>query len=306
MDLIRSFLEDEKCRFIGARVLNAFKLPPDRWDALLKDDESRNLIGQFIKDPKCRRLYLFLNTKNLLQASITTFTKGKKAVSTYKMRLVPHDNPKEFIRALAFIEIPKNPITCIHRMLDTVYGPLSKSDANVQRFSKPVGNDIVGTMSDITGSMYVLVGKSQGMTVLTMPPRELLTAERSAVSLHAFEAQIVQWVEQIRRLLAMEFPEGDEYGALDEIRYWRKRRQNLELLKKQLESEEVNTVTTTLEETSPPFAVQFHSVAGEVDEALELATETDRGLMPLHSFLEQIDTVGADMEALTEMFHPVF
>lgn len=47
MDLIRSFLEDEKSRYIGGRVISSFKLTQERWETMLKEDESRNYLGQF-------------------------------------------------------------------------------------------------------------------------------------------------------------------------------------------------------------------------------------------------------------------
>jgi hypothetical protein len=60
-----------------------------------------------------------------------------------------------------------------------------------------------------------------------------------------------------------------------------------------------------LKEPSPLFVVQFRAVTDEIDETLELATETTRGLIPLGKFLDQIENVGADMEGLCETFQPV-
>jgi dynein heavy chain len=305
-DVIRTFLEDEKARFIGAHVISTFKVPPDRWEGLLKDDETRNLVGQMIKDPKCRHVFVFLKAKNILQATVNSLANGRRALAVYKMRLMPHDNAKEFIRSLAFVEIPKNPISAIQKMLDTVYGPLCKSRHNIERFSKPAGTDIVMTLSDITGRLYVVLGKSQGCTMLTIQPRDALTAERRPTILHTFESHLSQWVEQIRRFLSSEFSESETLGPLAEIKYWLKQQQNLELLKKQIDGDDVRLVMEALAEPSPPFVVQFRAVADEVDEALELATETTRRLTPLGGFLEQIEKVGSDMEGLCETFQPVF
>ncbi|OHS95209.1 Dynein heavy chain family protein [Tritrichomonas foetus] len=306
MDLIRSFLEDEKSRFIGGRVISSFKLTQDRWETMLKDDENRNYFGQFLKDPKNRRLFFSLNSKNLLSASPTQFTKGKKALSVYKLKCVGPEDAQEFIRSLAFVEIPKNPIGCIHKMLDNVYGPLSKSDQNVSRFSKPVANDILTTMSDITGDMYLLLGKSKGMTVLSIPPQEILHSDDSPSRLHSFESQVIQWIEQIQRLVDTQFPEDFRLTPMDEVKYWKKRRENFEFLRKQLKMEEIEIIMNTLEFKSKPFVDQFKTMKKKVKEELKLAIETERSLQPLSSFVEQIDTVGADMEGLTDMFQPVF
>jgi hypothetical protein len=95
-------------------------------------------------------------------------------------------------------------------------------------------------MSDISGSSYVMLNKSQGMVALMMPPSELLRAENSPPRLHAFEAQVVQWVEETRTLLSQEFPDEDEtLTPLDEVKFWWKHRQNLDLMKKQMQFEAV-------------------------------------------------------------------
>ena len=306
MDLIRSFLEDEKSRYIGGRVISSFKLTQERWETMLKEDESRNYFGQFLKDPNNRRLFFSLNSKNLLSASPKTFTKGKKALSVYKLKAVNSEDTQEFIRSLAFVEIPKNPIGCIHSMLDSVYGPLSKSENNVSRFSKPVANDILTTMSDLTGEMYLLLGKSQGMTVLSIPPQELLQSEEAPSRIHAFESIVIQWISQIQKLVDCELPENYDLTPIDEVKYWKKRRQNFEFLDKQLKMDEVVQVLDGLEFKSQPFYDQFKTAIDKVTQNLELSIETERSLQPLNSYIEQIDTVGSDMEGLMEMFQPVF
>ena len=225
----------------------------------------------------------------------------------YKFKDPENSEPKSFIGCLAFIDIPKNPISFIHRIVEFVISPISKTPANVDRFPKAVGHEIVTTMSDITGYFYMIYGKSQGMTVLTIPPHELLSAPESTSRLHTFEAQVVQWVEQTRELIDKEFPdEDDKLTPLDEVKYWRKRRENLEMLKKQFQSEDVQTVVNALNGSSEPFVQQFNQIVDDTNEAYDLAIETERALQPIHSFLEQIDTVGSDMEALQEMFAPVF
>jgi hypothetical protein len=45
---------------------------------------------------------------------------GRRAFTVYKIRIVPGDKAMEFIRSLAFVEIPTNPIGAIQMMLDTV------------------------------------------------------------------------------------------------------------------------------------------------------------------------------------------
>jgi hypothetical protein len=162
-------------------------------------------------------------------------------------------------------------------------------------------------MSDISGSFYVMLNKSQGMVVLTIPPSELLHAENSPSRLHAFEAQVVQWVEETRTLLSQEFPDEDEtLTPLDDVTFWRKHRQNMDLLKAQMQFEAVQTLIETVKKWSPAFAEQSAAIEKQVDEQLDLATETEQSLHPLHAFLEQVDTVSEGLDALQEKFEPIF
>ncbi|KAK8861127.1 hypothetical protein M9Y10_012822 [Tritrichomonas musculus] len=302
---LRVFHEDVASQFIVTRVCPAFKMPNDKFDLMLKEEESKQNYSIFLNN-RCKYVIFSLNSKGILQCSLNTFTKGKKALCLYKYKEHKPDDKQEFINSLAFIDIPKNPLSFCHRMVEFVYSPISKSEANTQRYPKAVGNEIITTMSDVTGFFYMMYGKSQGLTVLTMPPHELLQAENTPSRLHTFESQVIQWVEQTRELLNKEFPEDEKLTPLDEVKYWKKRRQNLEMIKKQFDAEEVKTVVEALQESSQPFVQQFEQVVNDTNDAYDLAIETERSLQPLHSFLEQIDTVGADLDALNEMYKPVF
>jgi hypothetical protein len=65
----------------------------------------------------------------------------------------------------------------MYDMLDQLFGPSAKSTTNTGRFPKAFWIDIIGSMSDINGSFYVMLNKRQGMVVLTIPPSELLHTE---------------------------------------------------------------------------------------------------------------------------------
>ena len=305
MDQLRVFHEDERSRFIVSRVAPAFKINSDKFDLMFKDEESKQNYSIFLGN-RCNYVIFSLSTKGIIQCSLSSFTKGKKAICLYKYRDNKLDDPKDFINSLAFIDIPRNPLSFCHKMVDFVYSPIAKSDANVERYPKAVSNEIITTMSDVTGFFYMMYGKSQGLTVLTVPSYELLHAENSPSRQHAFEAQVLQWVEQIRVLLDKEFPDDEKLTPLDEVKYWKKRRQNLEMLKKQFETEEVKIVIDELQKKSQPFVQQYEDIVKDTCTAFDVALETERALQPLHSYIEQIDTIGADLEALDETYKPVF
>jgi translation initiation factor 2B subunit (eIF-2B alpha/beta/delta family) len=76
-------------------------------------------------------------------------------------------------------------------------------------------------------------------------------------------------------------------------------------MKKQMRSEAVQTIDDTVKKSKSVFVKQFMEIEKEVDEQLELATETKRSLHKLHRFLEQVDTVSEGLDALQEKFKSI-
>ena len=50
MDVIRTYLENKRAIFISQHVCASFKVTPDKWELLLKDDDSRGHIQRFLAD----------------------------------------------------------------------------------------------------------------------------------------------------------------------------------------------------------------------------------------------------------------
>ena len=309
MDQSRALLENKRAQYIGQRVCQALRIPIEKWELLLKDDDSRGHLQRFMADTKFinKNLMFCLSPKQLPICSPNSFTKGKKAVACYKQyKIAQPEDDAAFCKSLAFVDVPKNPIGFISKVTDNVYAPISKSDKNIEGYSKPVINDIVTTMSEISGNFYILSGKSQGLTVLTLPAKEILNAEDSPSKLHAYENYVVQWVEQTNNILNQEFPENENLTPQDEFKYWKKRKENLEILKEQIANPDVVQVIDTLREKSPPFATQFETVAAGVDEALDLSTETSNSLHPIYSYVDKLDATGGELDTLHESFVPCF
>jgi hypothetical protein len=80
----------------------------------------------------------------------------------------------------------------------------------------------------------------------------------------------------------------------------------LDRSKRQIDDREVQTVWSPLAIASPPFVAQFQAPSDEISEALDLAVETNRALISLFRYLEEIENVCGDMEGLVEVAHPVF
>jgi hypothetical protein len=117
-----------------------------------------------------QRIIFSISAKDFLRYSLDWFTTGKRGVCVYRLKDGKVDDAREFIAALAFVDIPKSLISSRYGMIDQVFGPSATSTRNTSRFPKAFGTDVIGPMRDISGSLYVMLNKSQRMVVLTMPP----------------------------------------------------------------------------------------------------------------------------------------
>jgi hypothetical protein len=96
--------------------------------------------------------------------------------------------------------------------------------------------------------------------------------------------------------------EDEILTLLDEVKFWRRHREDLGLMKKQMRSEAVQAIYETVKKLTSVFVKQFMEIEKEVDEQLELVTEKKRPLLRLHRFLEQVDTVIEGLDALQGKF----
>jgi len=306
MDPVRALIDDEKTKFIGGHIQAAFKISQPQWEAMFKDDDSKQAVAIFTRDNNFKNLIFSIDKKNVLVCSTSKYTAAKRSVTVFKHTIVRDTNPQTFINSISFSDVSKLPIDFVYKVVENVYGPVAKSQNNIQPFAKPIQTEVIQTVTDISSRLNELNGKSQGMIVLSLPPKELIDAEESPSRVHAFEGIINSWTTQINDLLEEEFPNDPKLTPLDESKYWKKRHSNLQLLKEQTQQGQVQQILESLPEPSQHFVEAFNEAKENLETSLDLSLETERSLVPLSSYLTQIDATGGSIEELSETFQPVF
>ena len=69
MDIVRSYLENKRAVYIGKRVCSSLKVSQDKWEILLKDDDSRGHIQRFLGEYRFDNLIFYINSKGFLACS---------------------------------------------------------------------------------------------------------------------------------------------------------------------------------------------------------------------------------------------
>ncbi|NXH48679.1 DYH9 protein, partial [Dicaeum eximium] len=118
--------------------------------------------------------------------------------------------------------------------------------------------------------------------------------ERISKSLvHATESAIIDWSQQIQRVLKKESSEpllqGTNPTPKVELQFWRNRCADLEGIHSQLASRRVRNMVEVLERVQSIYVPAFHNMLVDVEAALNEAQDIDLHLTPLQQPLEDIE-----------------
>ena len=134
--------------------------------------------------------------------------------------------------------------------------------------------------------------------VQVMPPPANMANEDDRGILHLLESSLIDWSRQIRKVVdkqietALNIAEssGKYLGPLFELDFWHKKHENLENLRRQLESDKISRILSLLESAKSSYVPGFKRVAEELRASEREAEEIARFLTPLRKyFLELAD-----------------
>lgn len=304
-------LNDERAKFIGKRVTLILLGPSadmqTKWSPIFQDDESRTQIQLFINQQIHSLLFMAGTKTPIVAVNQIPHGKCKKAVSVCRRTNQKFEKPEEFNDDLEFAEIGRDPIQQTARTTTEVYAPIMKSESYLTQFSAPVQQVILSNSSDVANSLFTAAGMARGMILLSPVPPEFISKDsQGGVTVADLEKLVTDWTTQISTILRQSFTDDLTVSPSEEVKYWKKRRDNLTLIQKQMQQEDVQTVIQMLSEKSAAFVQQFEEVSAQVATALDLAVQTSNALHPLSTFIDQLETVSGEIETLPQSFEPVF
>lgn len=132
----------------------------------------------------------------------------------------------------------------------------------------------------------------EGYTELYIPKEDLSSRDGQDKDLiQRLESTIIQWNRQIKEIISNSdsHQENENEGPLDEIRYWRKRRENLKHIDEQLENPELKEIVNFLDKLGSSDVKGFDKVILEIKNKSE---EANDNLLFLESLYQPCETLG--------------
>ena len=128
--------------------------------------------------------------------------------------------------------------------------------------------------------------RDRGYTELYIPKENLVGSDGQDKDLiQRLETIIIQWNRQIKEIVSNpdSQQENENSGPLDEIDYWRNRRENLKHIDEQLENPELKQIVKFLEKMGGNYAKGFGEEAANIKNKSE---EAHDNLLLLESLYE--------------------
>ncbi|GBG89558.1 hypothetical protein CBR_g49347 [Chara braunii] len=238
---------DPRLDWIETRVCSSLEVKTEKFRVLLKTEEPRLMLDDFLDQVDSPRIFIFEDKQNDLQASRVPPSKIKKKV-VYFVKLSSVVITKDNIaQELTYGEISENPLEQLSTLSQEVFLPLLCSSKNQVGWPEVIVKDVMDTMHKFIASVYVTIGQIKGKTLLPLPPSELDgevdRTPRDKEKIHVLESAIVTWTRQIKNVLKTDpetiLKEGSNPGPLAELEFWQEKAANLNSIYEQLSGERV-------------------------------------------------------------------
>uniref|UniRef100_A0A8C5TMB1 Dynein axonemal heavy chain 17 n=1 Tax=Malurus cyaneus samueli TaxID=2593467 RepID=A0A8C5TMB1_9PASS len=166
--------------------------------------------------------------------------------------------------------------------------PILTNRKNHQGWPRVVSQDIIHHVHRLKNTVFKVVGQVKGKTLLPLP-----LINKSLI--HATESAIIDWSQQIQRVLRRESSEpllqGRNPTPKVELEFWKSRCEDLEGIYSQLTSRKVSNMVEVLHRVQSIYVPAFQNMLLDVEAALSEAQDIDLHLAPLQQPLERIEAV---------------
>lgn len=146
---------------------------------------------------------------------------------------------------VSFFELNKNVLENLQAIAGEVFLPVLKNPRNQTSWSELVSKDLMDKFNVFLAQIQVTNGQIKGKTNLPLPPKDITTdtVKSNKDKAHILEASINTWTRQIKNVLKLD-PEsalkaGKDPGPLTELKFWEAKRDNLNQIYTQLQSDEI-------------------------------------------------------------------
>jgi dynein heavy chain len=153
----------------------------------------------------------------------------------------------DFERKILVRKIEKNHLKSLVGFMNTIFIPAIMNEGT---WPDNVKKEFLAQLHKFMTSVTETCFQIEGYTELYIPKEDLSNSDGQDKDLiQRLETTIIQWNRQIKEIVSNpdSHQENENSGPLDEIQYWRNRRENLKHIDEQLENAELKTIVKFLE-----------------------------------------------------------
>eukprot|EP00754_Rhynchopus_humris_P020212 Rhum_TRINITY_DN14684_c1_g1::Rhum_TRINITY_DN14684_c1_g1_i1::g.107733::m.107733/K10408/DNAH; dynein heavy chain, axonemal len=243
--------------------------------------------------------------------------KAKKKALYFMKTLEKHRVPKLDLNTmhlqLVMGDLGCQPLATLNAYSSNVFLPFIAAQENIAEVSDVARPALLESAHACYSQILVTDGLVNGWTILPLPaasfPDLLGSGEAEAQQkldkdlMYLLESVIVKWTGQIKEAIGVE-PEsmlkvrpakGAYPGPMDEVLFWRQKRDNLRSLEDQLHSEKALKLRLTLERVQSGYYKPFKELLRDLRVAADEAADNYRYLEPITEVFRQVCTSGDDV-----------
>jgi len=293
---------------------------PDKWEKMLQEKEVHDSVDKFVNTKEIKLLLVTWDTAgnlvayNAMPRNMNINGMKKKSMAFFKTECVGL-TPKNYNRVIFTIEYTNTPLENLSNLSRGVFLPLIKNELNRDQWSRAASQRILFEFNAFISELYVVVGESQGKTLLPLPPQQIFdTAVDELHRLGILEQSLTQWTKQIKHAIAKDpmllFKNGGTPDPLDELRFWTEKADDLKQIEEQLRSDELQQLieyvrqSDSIERNQVLLLDEFDKLNQELRRKLYEASSNVCFLKSLH---KEFDTLRDCMEflMLQEVYAPL-
>ncbi|KAH7825191.1 dynein haevy chain 4, outer dynein arm beta [Monocercomonoides exilis] len=323
---------DPRIEWICDRVTECLKAKGDKLARIYTEEQSKQSINDFLEMGDTKILVVYQNMKDDLVAS-TMFPNAMKKKAIYftktKSSLAAEDMKKE----VTVNDLASQPIEQLNMLIEEIFLPMAENHPKVQAIPEAIARDVLTQFHKLASSTNVIVGKTKGQTLLSLPqiPQQIVpptdgsAPERSSSPLesektpdvktlskdfiHTLESSVIDWSYQIKSVIDLQvspaFSSGKLPGPSAEIEFWKKKEENLQAIMEQLESLPFRRVGIVLERMKNSYFPAYKKIYEDTADALTEAGEVVRHLETLQPHLEKFNLDTTEYQDIPKLFVPI-
>ena len=329
LESVNKFLQEQKTKDTVIEYLNSSELRL----LLINEIQGSFSIHAYPKISKLamKSAYAICNSKRFYFAKLN---KAPISMGQFTSEMITGD----FTTSANFLQH-------LQRTLQKVFLPLLRNPSNQEKWPDMVHKDVTNNLQTFLANVQIIAGQSKGQTCLPLPSQFEPESSAVTDRVHVLEGCLITWTKQIKNLLRQDSESlmkqfgapnsatkaagtmsiistgmlSAQYsgnssielclmhpGPLIEIAFWKYKKQNLNLIFEQLQSDRIRNVLHILDQSQSTYNIPFAKLCKEVFQARDEANDNARFLLPLTPWFERLqDPKSETFAKITELFPPI-